>query len=95
MSEARAKECVNYLVVEKGIDPQRIIAVGKGETEPAIWIDPATGEKITLTEKYINQFKTSDKIKFEKLHQINRRAEGKVTSMDFVPTTDTPATQEK
>ena len=95
LSEARAKECVNYLVVEKGIDPRRIIAVGKGETEPAVWTDPATGEKITLTENYINQFKTSDKIKFEKLHQINRRAEGKVISMDFVPTSETPTATEK
>jgi peptidoglycan-associated lipoprotein len=94
LSEARAKECVNYLVVEKGIDPLRIIAVGKGETEPAIWTDPATGEKITLTEKYINQFKTSDKSKFERLHQINRRAEGKVISMDFTPT-NTLITPEK
>ena len=93
LSEARAKECVNYLVIEKGIDPKRIIAVGKGETEPAIWTNPATGEKITLTEKYINQFKTSDKIKFERLHQINRRAEGKVISMDFIP--DSPSTIEK
>jgi peptidoglycan-associated lipoprotein len=95
LSEARAKECVNYLVIEKGIDPKRIIAVGKGETEPAIWTDPTTGEKITLTEKYINQFKTSDKIKFERLHQINRRAEGKVISMDFIPATDSPSTLEK
>jgi peptidoglycan-associated lipoprotein len=95
LSEARAKECVNYLVVEKGIDPKRIIAVGKGEKEPAVWTDPVTGEKITLTEDYINQFKTSDKIKFEKLHQINRRAEGKIISMDFEPTIETPNTPEK
>ncbi len=95
LSEARAKECVNYLVKEKGIDPRRIIAVGKGEKEPAIWTDPSTGEKVTLNESYINQFKTSDKIKFEKLHQINRRAEGKVISMDFLPATDTPSTLEK
>jgi len=94
LSEARAKECVNYLVLEKGIDPKRIIAVGKGETEPAIWTDPTTGEKITLTEEYINQFKKSDKIKFEKLHQINRRAEGKVISMDFVPETTIPTSPE-
>jgi peptidoglycan-associated lipoprotein len=95
LSEARAKECVNYLVVEKGIDPKRIIAVGKGEKEPAIWTDPVTGEKITLTEDFINQFKSTDKIKFEKLHQINRRAEGKIISMDFVPDYPSPLTPEK
>ena len=87
LSEARAVECVNYLVKEKGIDPRRITAVGKGEKEPATYTEPTTGEKIILTEAYINQFKTTDAIKFEKLHQINRRAEGKVLSMDFDPNT--------
>lgn len=87
LSEARAIECVKYLVTEKGIDPRRIVAVGKGELEPITWTDPATGEKIVLTEAYINQFKTTDKAKFELLHQLNRRTEGKVLSMDFDPTT--------
>ncbi len=93
LSEARAKECVNYLVTEKGIDPRRIVAVGKGEKEPAVYTEPSTGEKITLTETYITQFKTSDNIKFEKLHQMNRRAEGKVLSMDFDPNTAAPITK--
>ncbi len=84
LSEARAKTCVDYLVNEKGVDPKRLKAVGKGEREPAEWKDPETGQKVMLTEAYINQFKTSDKEKFEKLHQINRRTEGRVLSMDFV-----------
>lgn len=84
LSEARAKTCVDYLVKEKGVDPRRLKAAGKGEKEPAVWKDPATGNMITLTETYINQFKTTDKEKFEMLHQINRRTEGKVLSMDFV-----------
>jgi outer membrane protein OmpA-like peptidoglycan-associated protein len=90
LSEARAVECVNYLVKEKGIDPRRIKAVGKGEKEPATFTDPTSGEKIVLTEAYINQFKKSDAIKFEKLHQTNRRAEGKVLSMDFDSNTVSP-----
>ncbi len=85
LSERRAKACVDYLVKEKGIDPRRLVPVGKGERKPAEWKDPETGELIVLTEAYINQFKTSDKAKFEKLHQLNRRTEGEVLKMDFVP----------
>jgi peptidoglycan-associated lipoprotein len=84
LSEARAKTCVDYLVKEKGVDPRRLRAVGKGEREPATWKDPINGNSITLTEVFINQFKTTDKEKFEMLHQINRRTEGRVLSMDFI-----------
>lgn len=85
LSEKRAKTCVDYLVNEKGVDPRRLKAAGKGEKEPAKWVNPETGEEILLTEAYINQFKTTDKAKFEMLHQLNRRTEGRVLSMDFVP----------
>ncbi len=34
LSENRAKACYKYLVEEKGVDPRRIIPVGKGEKEP-------------------------------------------------------------
>ena len=44
-------------------------------------------EKIILTEAYINQFKKTDKRKFEMLHQLNRRTEGKILSMEFDPAT--------
>ena len=90
LSEDRANECVKYLVNEKGIDPRRIIAVGKGETEPAYWTNPETNEKIPLNETFINQFKTIDNEKFEFFHQLNRRTEGKVISMDFNPETAPP-----
>lgn len=83
LSERRARECVRYLVEEKGLNPNRLKPVGKGEMEPATWINPETGEKITLTESFINQFKSKDKNKFEYLHSLNRRTEGKVISMDF------------
>jgi len=83
LSERRAKECVRYLVEEKGINPSRLVPVGKGESNPTVWTNPETGEKITLTEEYINQFKTKDKEKFEYLHSLNRRTEGRVLSMDF------------
>ncbi len=85
LSQKRAKTCVDFLVIEKGVDPRRLVAKGKGEAEPATWINPETGESILLTEAYINQFKTTDKVKFEMLHQLNRRTEGKVVRMDFNP----------
>ena len=90
LSENRAKECVKYLVTEKGIDPRRLIPVGKGEHSPAKWIDPVAGDTVSLNETYINQFITTDKVKFEKLHQLNRRTEAKILSMDFDPATAPP-----
>lgn len=34
LSENRAHKCYEYLVKEKGVDPRRIVPVGKGEAEP-------------------------------------------------------------
>lgn len=34
LSENRAKACYKFLVEEKGVDPRRIVPVGKGEKEP-------------------------------------------------------------
>ena len=94
LSENRAKACYIYLVEQKGVDPRRIIPAGKGEVEPrTVWLrngeylpnQPVemTGvETILLTEAYINKFK-SNKPLFEKLHQLNRRTEGKVITLDF------------
>ncbi len=98
LSENRARRCYKYLVEEKGIDPRRIIPVGKGEESPRIVYlqdgkylakKPSVGEsqEITLTEAYINQFKTTDKAKFEMLHTLNRRTEGAVYSLEFDPAT--------
>ena len=84
LSNNRAKECVKYLVEEKGIDIRRLIPAGKGEKEPVKWIDEK-GKSVLLTEKYINQFKEKNPIKFEKLHSLNRRTEGFVRGMDFDP----------
>ncbi len=84
LSNNRARECVQYLVEEKGIDIRRLIPVGKGEKEPVKWIDEK-GKTVVLTEKYITQFKIKDPIKFEKLHSLNRRTEGFVRGMDFDP----------
>jgi outer membrane protein OmpA-like peptidoglycan-associated protein len=93
LSENRAKAVYKYLVETKGIDPRRLVPIGKGEMEPAKWMDEA-GVETVLTEAYINQFKTTDKEKFERLHQVNRRTEGKVIGLDFNPETAPQAPKE-
>ena len=93
LSENRAKAVYKFLVEEKGIDPRRIQPIGKGEAEPATWIDE-DGKEIVLTEKYINKFISSDKVKFEMLHQINRRTTARITSQDFNPETAPAANPE-
>jgi peptidoglycan-associated lipoprotein len=102
LSENRAKACYKYLVEERGVDPRRIIPVGKGEKEPRVVYrrgdtymeaapDDMTGvERVTLTEAYMGQFK-KDKRKFEMLQQLNRRTEGRVVTLDFDPATAPPA----
>ncbi|MFM7594763.1 MAG: OmpA family protein [Flavobacteriales bacterium] len=76
LSENRAKAVYNYLV---GIDPKnacRIKPFGKGESEPGKYIDDK-GVEQNLTDDYINLFK-ADKVKFEALHQLNRRTTVKI-----------------
>lgn len=97
LSENRARACYKFLVEEKGIDPRRIIPVGKGENEPRkVYLKEGTyyaskpkgdSEEVELTEAYINKFKTTDKATFEMLHTLNRRTEGAVFSLEFDPAT--------
>ncbi len=83
LSQRRAKSCVDYLI-EKGIDPKRLVPKGYGETTPAVLtgtdkkpIIGEDGKEIVLTEVYINSKKVKDVM--EKLHQKNRRTAFKVT----------------
>lgn len=103
LAENRARACYKYLVEEKGVDPRRLVPKGSGEESPRkVWMkdgkyvvdkpaDMTGWEEIVLTESYINKFKSSDKEKFEMLHQLNRRTEGDVLKMDFDPATAEPA----
>jgi hypothetical protein len=93
LSENRARACYRYLIEELGIDPRRIIPVGKGETEPALWWDKSKQARFTLSEDYINQYKSDDLI-YERLHQVNRRTEGKILRLDFDANTFPEAPQE-
>lgn len=99
LSENRARACYKYLVEQKGVDPRRIVPVGKGEIESRTVymkdgvyfvdepVDMEGVETIKLTEAYINKYRTTNKPLFEMLHQFNRRTEGRVITMDFDPAT--------
>ncbi len=103
LSENRAKACYRYLVQEKGVDPRRIVPVGKGEsTARTVWkkgdtylvakpINMEGVEEIVLTEKYINKYRRSSTKLFKQLHQFNRRTDAEVISMDFDAATAPPA----
>lgn len=96
LSKARAQSCIDYLVNEKGLPADRFVPKGYGEDVPFTLEEVTESGDTTrtkLTESYINQFK-SDKAKFERLHQYNRRTECKILSMDYVPK-PTEATNEE
>lgn len=107
LAQKRAEECVKYLVEEKGVDPKRLVAEGRGEDDPRTIYkvngeytvdEPAKGveyEEIKLVESYINQYQRKDKAMFERLHQYNRRTEGEVVSFDYVPEPEKPEGEEE
>ena len=84
LSQERADVCIEYLV-SKGIDRDRLVANGKGESSP--YVMEAKDGKLkmgdVLTEPYINKFRL--KKNKEKAHQYNRRTTFKVISEDYVP----------
>jgi len=99
LSQKRAQSCVNYLVNEKGLPADRLVPRGYGEDVPTTFydVDATTGDTLgvyKLTEKYINQFKSTDKQKFEFLHQKNRRTEGKIVGVDYVAKPEAPKPEE-
>ncbi|PCI97904.1 MAG: hypothetical protein COB15_06920 [Flavobacteriales bacterium] len=78
LAQKRAQSCVDYLVKEKGIHPDRIKAKGMGESEP---IKGMGG--VILTEKFIKTLKTKEEQ--DAALQRNRRTDFKVVGSDFVP----------
>jgi peptidoglycan-associated lipoprotein len=77
LSQARAQACVDYLVNEKHIPKERLVAKGYGEERPLRLADGTV-----LTEKYILSKKT--KQEQEALFDLNRRSVFKVLSWDYV-----------
>ena len=87
LSQRRAKSCVDYLI-QSGIDEDRLKSNGFGETQPNFLKDEnkkpvldENGERIILTEAYINAQEDEDT--FEEYHQRNRRTSFKVVGEAF------------
>ncbi|GGH76526.1 cell envelope biogenesis protein OmpA [Phaeocystidibacter marisrubri] len=88
LSKHRADTCVSYLI-SKGISPDRLTAVGKGETEPRTIPEGYDGlysddfeDGQELTEAWI---KRQSKEIQDKANQLNRRTDMKVLRDDYVP----------
>jgi peptidoglycan-associated lipoprotein len=88
LSQQRAQVVVNYLI-EKGIDADRLTAVGYGESTPKI-VDstissenPFLKEGTVLSEQFINSLPNDEQK--EIAHQINRRTEFRVLKTDYQP----------
>lgn len=85
LSQRRAQSVVDYLI-SKGIAPDRVKAVGYGETVPKVITKklasmyPQFKEGEVLSEEYINTLTEEDQ---EVAHQINRRTEFQVMSITY------------
>lgn len=87
LAQRRAKSCVDYLI-SKGLPKERLTARGYGEDEPNYLKDEkkkpvldAQGNRIYLTERYINAQESKDVQ--EEYHQRNRRTSFKVVGEGF------------
>ena len=91
LSQGRAETCVNYLT-SKGIAADRLVAKGKGESEPRTIRDgdrlsPETFTEFPigtlLDEVFIDSIKDNESR--ERAHQLNRRTTFRILRTDYVP----------
>ncbi len=94
LSFNRAKTCVDYLISEKGIDPNRISPAGYGESRPSVTdrnLTTPSGKLIpkgtTLSQAWIDKNFPEKKNKddYEFVMQINRRVVFTILRKDYVP----------
>ena len=88
LSQRRAESVVNYLI-DRGIDPGRLVAKGYGERVPRTMVKDVTKDGFLfktgtiLTELFIDSLKSTPEK--EAAHALNRRTEFRVLSKDYVP----------
>lgn len=95
LSQKRAQSVVDYLI-KKGIDPERLVAKGYGESIPKqinkrLAKTTAFDVGEVLTEDFITSLKEDAKTEeigqklYDEANQVNRRTEFKVLSTTYIP----------
>lgn len=81
LSQKRADACVTYLI-EQGIDPTRLEAIGMGESEPLVLQEDRSGfvKGAVLSQQFIEEIRSKRRRKLA--HQMNRRTDFKQIESD-------------
>lgn len=81
LSQKRADACVTYLI-EQGIDPTRLEAIGMGESEPLVLQEDRSGfvKGDVLSQQFIEEIRSKRRRKLA--HQMNRRTDFKQIKSD-------------